>query len=376
MRPENATQQETPRRSHRLLHTTMAIAGLLMLSGILVAVLLPGRPRPSLPAVAASNSSDQAAQAAQSTGPTSRRGAASAGGQAEGEGLAQAGGQPLVMAQVPGGSPALTGSQAAAPGQSPTGGQAEAGPGGAHAGVGPAGRTGTTALPTTPGPAGVEGELPVEPTGSLPDLPEGEPSQLVVHGSRECGLVALTYDAGSGADGAAAILDTLKRHGVTATFFLTGKWAEQFPDLARRIVAEGHEVGNHSYSHPDFTTIDPEEALQQIKDGEAAIKRATGRDPRPLFREPYGAFNEAERLLVRQAGYSYSIYWEVDTLDWQFPSVETLVQRLTEKPQSGSVVLMHLNVPDSAVASDQAIPILREKGLEPTTVSNLLQCQQ
>jgi peptidoglycan/xylan/chitin deacetylase (PgdA/CDA1 family) len=187
-------------------------------------------------------------------------------------------------------------------------------------------------------------------------------------------MIALTYDAGSGADGAAMILDTLAKHGVTSTFFLTGKWVEQFPDLARRIADEGHEIANHSYSHPDLTKLPADQVIKQIKDAEAAIKKATGQDTK-LFREPYGAFSDSERSLVRQAGYSYSIYWDVDTLDWQFPPLATLTSRITDKTQNGSVVLMHLNVPDTARASDAAIPILRDKGYQLVTISQLLQCK-
>lgn len=207
-----------------------------------------------------------------------------------------------------------------------------------------------------------------------PEVPAGQPSRLVVNGDRACKQIALTYDAGSGADGAAAILDVLKQHGVRSTFFLTGKWVEKYPDLAKRIAAEGHEIANHTYSHPDLTKIPAAEALKQIQDGEAAIRKATGKDPRPFFREPYGAFSEAERRVVRQAGYSYSIYWDVDTLDWQFPGVETLVKRITTKSQNGSIVLMHLNVPDTATASDQAIPLLRAGGYNLVPVSQVLQC--
>lgn len=208
----------------------------------------------------------------------------------------------------------------------------------------------------------------------LPSLPEGEPSLLVVSGDRACPQIALTYDAGSGADGAAAILDVLKKHKVTSTFFLTGRWVEQYPLLATQIAAEGHEIANHTYSHPDLTKIAPDEVIKQVKDGEEAIRRITGRESKPLLREPYGAFSDEERRLVRQAGFSYSIYWDVDTLDWQFPPVETLLKRITERSKNGSIVLMHLNVPDTAVASDRAIPMLREKGYKLVTVSQVMRC--
>lgn len=215
---------------------------------------------------------------------------------------------------------------------------------------------------------------PEEPSGApLPEVPPGEPSQLVVHGDRSCNLVALTYDAGSGADGAAAILDVLREHDLKVTFFLTGRWAEQFPDLARRIADEGHEIGNHTYGHPDLTTISDEEVLQQIRDAEEAIRTATGGNPAPLFREPYGAFSDHERRLVREAGYSYSIYWDVDTLDWTFPGVEATTERIL-RAQGGSIVLMHMNVADSAAATAAAIPVLQERGYEIAPVSRLLQC--
>lgn len=213
-----------------------------------------------------------------------------------------------------------------------------------------------------------------EPPARLPDLPEGEPSRLVVHGDRSCPQVALTYDAGSTADGAAAILDVLKVHGVTATFFLTGRWVEKYPDLAQRIAAEGHEIANHSYSHPDLTKLPADQVLAEVKQGEEAIRRITGQETRPLFREPFGAFSEPQRRLVRQAGYSYSIYWDVDTLDWQFPPVKTLLDRIIAKSRSGSIVLMHLGVPDSAIASDLAIPRLRSQGYHLVTVTELLTC--
>ncbi len=224
---------------------------------------------------------------------------------------------------------------------------------------------------TTPPPT--ETAVPKQPE-PLPPRPAGEPAMLVVHGDRSCKQIAFTYDAGSGADGAAAILDMLKRQGVTATFFLTGKWVETYPDLAKRIAAEGHEIANHTYSHPDLTKIPADEVIKQVKDGEAAIRKVTGRESKPLFREPYGAFSDDERRLVREAGFSYSIYWEVDTLDWQFPSIDTEVKRITERSTSGSILLMHLNVPNSAIASDRAIPILREKGYKLVTISQLLKC--
>lgn len=228
--------------------------------------------------------------------------------------------------------------------------------------------------PSKPEPTEQAEQTP-KPPAPLPDRPETAPSLLVVHGDRSCPQIALTYDAGSEAAGAAAILDVLKKHKVVSTFFLTGKWVERYPDLAKRIADEGHEIANHSYSHPDLTKLPPEEVIKEVREGEEAIRRVTGKETRPLFREPYGAFSEEQRRLVQRAGFSYSIYWDNDTLDWQFPGVETLVTRIKERSQNGSIVLMHLNSMETAAASDTAIPILKEKGFRLVTVTEVMTCK-
>lgn len=233
---------------------------------------------------------------------------------------------------------------------------------------------GATIPPVSAEPPNQE-QPPPKPPDPLPDRPETAPSLLVVHGDRSCPQIALTYDAGSEAAGAAAILDALKKHQVISTFFLTGKWVERYPELAKRIAAEGHEIANHTYSHPDLTKLPPDEVIKEVQAGEEAIRRITGKETRPLFREPYGAFDEAERRLVRQAGFSYSVYWDNDTLDWQFPGVEVLVRRITERSQNGSIVLMHLNSMETAAASDQAIPTLKERGFRLVTVTEVMSCK-
>lgn len=195
-----------------------------------------------------------------------------------------------------------------------------------------------------------------------------------MHGERSCQMVALTYDAGSGIDGAAAILDTLKQYGLHSTFFLTGRWVEEYPDLARRIVAEGHEIASHSYSHPDFTTISEDAMREELTKTSEIIKATLGLDPRPFFRAPYGAWDERVGRLLNAEGYPYTIHWDVDTIDWQFPGVEKEVERIL-KAKGGSIVLMHMNVADSATASLQAIPILQARGLQPVKLSELLRCQ-
>lgn len=206
-------------------------------------------------------------------------------------------------------------------------------------------------------------------------VPPGEATIFVEHGSRTCPEIALTYDAGSGADGAAPILDTLAKLKIPATFFLTGHWVDTYPDLARRIASGPYQIANHTMTHEDLTKLTPEELTAQVKQGEAEILKVTGRETKPFFREPYGAFDLTERKLVRQTGFIYSVYWDLDTLDWQFPPLETEINRILTKVQNGSVVLMHLNVAQSAKATEQVVPILQAKGYRFVTVQQLLQCQ-
>lgn len=184
--------------------------------------------------------------------------------------------------------------------------------------------------------------------------------------------LSLTYDAGDGAGGAAHLLDILKKHAVRGTFFLTGAWVEKYPYLAKRIAAEGHEIGNHSYSHPDFTKLTASEIAEELGKTEAIVKKVTGADCRPLFRPPYGAWNEEVLKAVGDIGYSYSIYWSIDTVDWKQPAPELIVNRILEGAKSNDIVLMHLEYPTSAAASEEVIARLKQAGFELVPVSSQL----
>jgi len=195
-------------------------------------------------------------------------------------------------------------------------------------------------------------------------IPPPPLSILISRGLSPCKHLSLTYDAGSEAAGASSLLDILRKHSIKATFFLTGMWAEKFPCLAKRITADGHEIGNHSYSHPDFTKLTPAAMAKELKGAEEAISKITGKDCRPLFRPPFGAWNEEVLKAAGDAGYSRSIYWSLDTVDWQQPAPETIAKRILEKAESNDIVLMHLNHLDSALASDMVIPKLKKAGFE------------
>lgn len=197
-------------------------------------------------------------------------------------------------------------------------------------------------------------------------------SRLIAKGNPYNKQIAFTYDCGFEYGSTPQILNILNKHGVKATFFITGSWAEKFPQLAKRIAYEGHEVGNHSYNHPDMRKIPYFKIKESIIKTEEIIKKTININPRPLFREPYGAFNDRVLRAVGEAGYRYSIYWSIDTLDWQQPQPQVIVNRILNKVTDGDIVLMHVHGKSTAAASDAAIKILKESGYKFVTISQLL----
>jgi peptidoglycan/xylan/chitin deacetylase (PgdA/CDA1 family) len=174
-------------------------------------------------------------------------------------------------------------------------------------------------------------------------------------------VVALTFDAGANDAGLRSILTTLAANGVPGTFFLTGNWANQFPSDVPAIVAGAHLVGNHSMTHPEFTTLTDAQIAAEIANAQAAIQ-AAGADPRPFFRFPFGDRDARTISDVNAAGYA-AIRWTVDTLGWQGTMNGTrgpsfVVQRVLAAAQPGEIVLMHLgsNPDDGSTLDADALP--------------------
>ena len=157
-------------------------------------------------------------------------------------------------------------------------------------------------------------------------------------------VVALTFDAGANADAIPEILDTLQSEKVPGTFFLTGAWVKAFPAQARQLGAL-YAVGNHSSTHPYFTQLSDAAVRAQLTEAQTAITAATGRDPQPLFRFPFGDRDMRTREVVNSLGY-ISILWTVDTLGWKGTSggqtAKSVVRRVLAKLQPGEIVLMHV----------------------------------
>ena len=173
-------------------------------------------------------------------------------------------------------------------------------------------------------------------------------------------VVALTFDAGANADAVPSILATLAAEGVPATFFLTGDFVRDFPAACASIVAAGHRVGNHSATHPHFTSLTTSQIRSQIRDAEQDI-RGCGADPRPLFRFPFGDRDSRTIAAVNDLGY-VPVRWSVDTLGWQGTSggrsAAEVTQRVLDTAQPGQIVLMHVgsHPTDGSMLDAEALP--------------------
>ena len=178
-------------------------------------------------------------------------------------------------------------------------------------------------------------------------------------------VVALTFDAGANADGVPSILRTLEATDTPATFFLTGRWTENHPELARRI-ASRYPVGNHSVTHPYFTKLTDAQLRDEVIAAEATIIEVTGSSPRPFFRFPYGDRDTRTIRLVNEEGCG-SFRWTVDTLGWKGTSggmtTSAVVDRVTDTVRPGQIVLLHVgsHPTDRSTLDADALPEIIEQ---------------
>ena len=178
--------------------------------------------------------------------------------------------------------------------------------------------------------------------------------------------VALTFDDGPSPKTTPVALDLLKKYNAKGTFFMVGHAVEGNEDIIKRVIAEGHQIGNHSWDHPVLTKISLEKAKSQINDTTAALKKASGVDVH-IMRPPYGAINGAIQAAVDQS----FILWDVDTLDWKNRNTASIMKEV-RKAQAGSIILMH----DIHQTTIDALPLilqyLTEQGFEMVTIEELM----
>jgi polysaccharide deacetylase family sporulation protein PdaB len=197
---------------------------------------------------------------------------------------------------------------------------------------------------------------------------------VIFSGKTDCGKrIALTFDDGPHPTQTMKILELLDEYGVKATFFVIGENAEYYPEIVAQEVSRGHEVGNHSFSHPNMSKFTEDEISAEIRRTDEAIKRAAGITPR-IFRPPEGAYTQS---VVRAAEKTkkQTVIWTVDTMDWAKSPCDKIVENVKSNVTSGSIILYHDHTHRDAHTYESLavlIPYLKAQGYEFVTVSELV----
>jgi len=183
--------------------------------------------------------------------------------------------------------------------------------------------------------------------------------------------IAMTFDDGPSATLTPKLLDLLAARHIKVTFFVIGENAAEHPEIVARAAREGHEIGNHSWSHPNFGKMSDDGVRSQLRRTDDAIKNATGERP-TLMRPPYGSITAHEKHWIHdEFGYRV-ILWDVDPYDWKRPGPAVVRNRILKETQPGSIVLSHDIHPGTIEAMPSTLDALAAKGFKFVTVSELI----
>ena len=183
--------------------------------------------------------------------------------------------------------------------------------------------------------------------------------------SREEKVLYLTFDDGPSSF-TNRLLDCLESNNAKATFFMVGKEIDSFPDEVKRMEALGCELGNHTYSHADLTTLSPEDMSAEIAGVDESLVNLVGHGA-TVLRPPYGSINDSVRSTVGTP----MILWSIDTLDWETQDAQKTVDTVMSQVQDGSIILMHDIFSTSVDAAEIFIPKLIEEGYQLVTIHEL-----
>lgn len=182
--------------------------------------------------------------------------------------------------------------------------------------------------------------------------------------------VAICVNVDWGEDYIPQMIETFTSHDVKATFFLTGRWTQEFPDVAKEIFDGGMEIGNHGLKHISPNSMSYEENVADIEAAETIIENAL-HIKTVLFAPAAGEIDDQVQQAASDLGYRL-ILWSVDTIDWQKPDVQTIVARVGDNVADGSIILMH-PTENTAAALDEILTVLEEKGYQAVPVSALIE---
>lgn len=185
--------------------------------------------------------------------------------------------------------------------------------------------------------------------------------------------LALTFDISWGEERAIPILDVLKQKGVKqATFFISAEWGKDHPDIVKRIMDQGYEIGSHGYKHINYSRLTDEEIRAEIQKADNVLQQMTGKKP-ALIRTPNGDIDKRVLNIADEMKYTI-IQWDTDSKDWLNPGVNEIVQNVVKKAHPGDIILMHAS--DSCKQTHLALPTiidnLRQNGYSFASVSGLI----
>jgi peptidoglycan/xylan/chitin deacetylase (PgdA/CDA1 family) len=214
--------------------------------------------------------------------------------------------------------------------------------------------------------------VPTDQTRAKPDPGSPHETRITFNSVHVDGpYIAMTFDDGPSPVLTPKLLDLLAEYHIKATFFVIGENVAEHPEIVARAVHEGHEVGNHSWSHPNFGRMSDESVRLQLKRTDDAIRSAAGIRP-VLLRPPYGSITARQKQWIH-AEFGYNIIlWDVDPLDWKRPGPTTIFSRILKQTRPGSIVLSHDIHPGTIEAMPATLSQLEAKGFKFVTVSELI----
>lgn len=182
--------------------------------------------------------------------------------------------------------------------------------------------------------------------------------------------IAISFDAAWGNEETQPLIDILREYDVRTTFFVVGAWVDKYPESVRALTAAGHEIGNHSNTHPHMPKLNRTEMQAQITACSEKIKAATGTAP-VLFRPPYGDYSTPVINTVNSLR-MYPVQWDVDSLDWQNPTPQQISERVLSQVKPGSIVLFHNGAKNTPAALPTILKTLQSQGYKIVPVSQLI----
>lgn len=215
--------------------------------------------------------------------------------------------------------------------------------------------------------------------GSFDNISKQDYEDLIIKcGSTDEKLIALTFDDGPDEDFTPQILDILKKYNVKATFYVIGEKVKYNPKIVKREFEEGHEIGNHTYTHINVSKNGYNKIRKEIGDTQNVVRGVTGVDPK-TFRPPYRAISKDMCEIIKQKDMNIVLWSYVDARDWSSPGVNSIIKSIESGIQNGCIILLHdynkIRSPKSQTieALDIIIPDLLEKGYKFVTISELIE---